>query len=230
MKNIVHSMAVGCYSRYPRAQPGIRLRALSIRPYRPEDRAAVYEICLRTGDDGADARGLLADPDLMGHVYAGPYLALCPELAFVVQERSGAVTGYVLGALDTAAFVAAYRARWLPSLAGSHPPPSGPPATLDEDLRDRLHRPELLLDPAFPDHPSHLHVNLLPGAQGHGQGRALIATFCDALRAAGSPGVHLGVRRRNERAAGFYAHIGFTELRRTSTGVFFGRALDARSG
>jgi hypothetical protein len=32
-----------------------------IRPARPDDRAAVYEICLRTGDAGGDARGRFAD-------------------------------------------------------------------------------------------------------------------------------------------------------------------------
>src|SRR5215211_2274801 len=140
------------------------VRAMAIRSYRPGDRAAVYDICLRTGDAGADASHLVSDPELPGHVYAGPYLALCPELAFVL-ELPGAVAGYVIGALDTRAFVDAYRERWLPRLAGSHPPPAGPPATHEERLLDVLHRPELLLTPSFPEHPSHLHVNLLPGAR-----------------------------------------------------------------
>ena len=33
-----------------------------------------------------------------------------------------------------------------------------------------------------------------------------------ALRDQGSPGVHLHVPRGNQHAAGFYRHIGFTEL------------------
>jgi ribosomal protein S18 acetylase RimI-like enzyme len=163
---------------------------MAIRSYRPDDLDAVYEICLRTGDAGSDASHLVSDPDLPGHVYAGPYLALCPELAFVLDD-DGAVAGYVIGALDTRAFADAYRERW----------------------------------PSFPEHPSHLHVNLLPGAQGRGQGRALVETICDALRAAGSPGVHLGVQRRNERAVGFYARAGFEQLHDDADAVFFGRAL-----
>jgi ribosomal protein S18 acetylase RimI-like enzyme len=200
------------------------VRRMAIRSYRPGDRAAVYDICLRTGDAGADASDLVSDPDLPGHVYAGPYVELCPELAFVL-DLGGAVSGYVIGALDTGAFVDAYRERWLPRVAGSHPPPAGPPATHEERLLDALHRPELMLTPRFPEHPSHLHVNLLPVAQGRGHGRALIETVCGALRAAGSPGVHLGVRRRNERALGFYARAGFDRLHEDPDAVFFGRTL-----
>jgi ribosomal protein S18 acetylase RimI-like enzyme len=197
----------------------------SIRHARAGDRAAVYEICLRTGDAGEDARGQFADPDLPGHVWAGPYLELCPELAFVVEEDGGAVVGYAVGALDTRAFVAAYRERWLPRFAASHPAPVGPPATQDERALDVLHRPEILLAPEFPGFPSHLHLNVLPRAHGQGQGRALVDTMCDALRTAGSPGVHLGVRRRNERARGFYAHIGLELLAVESDALFFGRSL-----
>jgi len=197
----------------------------SIRPYRPADRAAVYDVCVRTADAGGDARDLLDDPELPGHVFAGPYLELCPELAFVLADDAGAVVGYALGALDTPAFVVAYRERWLPRFAGSHPPPARPPVTRDERLRDELHRPERMLTPRFAGYPSHLHVDLVPRAQGHGSGRALIATVCAALRAAGSPGVHLGVVRRNERALGFYAHIGLERLAATDGAVFFGRSF-----
>jgi ribosomal protein S18 acetylase RimI-like enzyme len=203
----------------------------SIRRYRPGDRAAAYEICLRTADAGADGRALFPDRDLPGHVYVGPYLELCPELAFMLEEDDGKVSGYIVAALDTRAFVAAYRERWLPRLAASYAPPAGPPANDDERVRYALHHPELLLEPEFPEHPSHLHVNLLPHAQGQGHGRALIEAICDALRAAGSPGVHLGVRRRNERALGFYAHAGLEQLYADAAGVYFGRRLDgARSG
>jgi ribosomal protein S18 acetylase RimI-like enzyme len=211
--------------RSPGRATSLRGRLPSIRRYRPGDRAAVYEICLRTGDAGEDARGLFTDPDLPGHVWLGPYLELCPDLAFVVEDDDGAVVGYAVGALDTRAFVAAYRERWLPRFATSHPTPVGEPTTHDERALDALHRPETLLAPELPGFPSHMHLNLLPAGQGHGHGRALIDTMCDALRAAGSPGVHLGVRRRNERARGFYAHIGLELLAVEPDGVFFGRSL-----
>ena len=37
-------------------------------------------------------------------------------------------------------------------------------------------------------------------------------TLFEALRAGGSPGVHLGVSEANQRAIGFYEHLGFHEL------------------
>ena len=49
--------------------------------YRPADRAALYDVCLRTGDLGADARTTYTDPDLLGHVYLGAYLELLEVLA-----------------------------------------------------------------------------------------------------------------------------------------------------
>jgi len=37
----------------------------------------------------------------------------------------------------------------------------------------------------------------------------------DELRARGVPGVHLGVDSRNQRAVGFYEHLGFEHLDET---------------
>jgi ribosomal protein S18 acetylase RimI-like enzyme len=193
---------------------------VSVRPARPEDRAAVYEVCLRTADLGADASGLVNHPDLIGDVFAGPYLRLCPELAFVVEDAAG-VAGYVVGAADTEAFVDAYRREWLPSVTV----PDGPRTELDERYVQALLRPERMLRPGFEDHPSHLHINLLPRTQRQGHGRRLIETFCDALRRAGSPGVHLGVGRGNEGARAFYARVGFRELSGDDHAVYLGLSI-----
>lgn len=201
-----------------------RQNMASIRAYQPQDRSAVYDICVRTGNAGADARHLTSDPDLRGHVYVGPYLHLCAGLAFVLED-AGEVVGYVVGADDTATFVARYRTSWLPRLAASHPPLGRSSLTPDECLLDVLHRPERLLSPYLAEYPSHLHINLLPQAQGRGHGRALITELCHALRACGSRGVHLGVAHRNTRARGFYAHIGFHELYTDAAGVHLGRRI-----
>ena len=47
--------------------------------------------------------------------------------------------------------------------------------------------------PVVARYPSHLHIDLLPRAQGQGHGRLLIESLLDLLRAEGSGGVHLGV-------------------------------------
>jgi hypothetical protein len=88
-----------------------------IRPYREKDLAVVYDICVRTAAAGRDARGRYRSDDLMGDLFAGPYLFLAPELAFVLDDGRRPA-GYVLGTADTAAFARAYRERWIPRLAG----------------------------------------------------------------------------------------------------------------
>ena len=90
--------------------------AAVIRPYREADLDAVYDVCVRTADGGADARGKYRSDDLMPDLFAGPYVFLEPDFAFVLDDGRRAV-GYVIGTPDTAAFVRAYRARWIPRLA-----------------------------------------------------------------------------------------------------------------
>jgi hypothetical protein len=75
-----------------------------IRPYRSDDRGAVYEVCVRTGDAGGDATGKYPNDDLLPDIFAGPYLYLEPGLSFVLDDEGRAV-GYVLGTADTARFV-----------------------------------------------------------------------------------------------------------------------------
>ena len=50
------------------------------------------------------------------------------------------------------------------------------------------------------DYPSHLHIDLLPEAQGAGFGRVLIETLCGTLARMGSSGVYVGVAATNARA------------------------------
>ena len=67
-----------------------------IRPYRETDHAAVYDVCVRTADVGGDARGKYHTDDLMPDLFAGPYVFLEPEFAFVLDDGQRAV-GYVIG-------------------------------------------------------------------------------------------------------------------------------------
>jgi hypothetical protein len=68
----------------------------AIRPYRAEDLAAVYDVCVRTADVGGDARGKYHSDDLMPDLFAGPYVFLEPDFAFVLDDGHRAV-GYVIG-------------------------------------------------------------------------------------------------------------------------------------
>ncbi|WP_024287046.1 GNAT family N-acetyltransferase [Cellulomonas sp. KRMCY2] len=190
-----------------------------IRPYRPADRDDVYDVCVRTADSGADARGQYTTDDFMPDVFAGPYLALEPELAFVAED-DGRVVGYVLGTADTARWAAEHRARWLPTVADRYPLVDQA-STPQAELTELLHHPERDVHIELAAYPAHLHIDLLPSHQGQGLGRALIRTFLAALREARVPAVHLGMTPTNTAARAFYDRLGFRELPLQVPGVTY---------
>lgn len=198
---------------------------MCIRPASPGDRDRLYEVCLRTGASGQDATASFADPSLLGHVYVGPYLALEPDLAFVL-DLDGEVNGYVLGARDTARFERRCEQEWWPSLRERYPdPPADRSWTEDERMCHLIHHP-VPTDPAVAaDYPAHLHIDLLPGAQRSGHGRRLVEHLLSRLRTIGVRGVHLGVAAENERAIGFYRHLGMQPVRQESGTLLLGTWL-----
>jgi len=202
--------------------------AAVIRPYREADLGAVYDVCVRTADGGADARGKYHSDDLMPDLFAGPYVFLEPDFAFVLDDGRRAV-GYVIGTPDTAAFARAYRARWIPRLAGRYPVPPEPPTSPDEEMIALHYWPERLLWPGLAKYPAHLHIDLLPPYQGAGHGRALMETFYAAAARAGAAGVHVTVVAANVRAIGFYHRLGFRSLEVAEPGesgvAYLGRPL-----
>ncbi|MEU6512464.1 GNAT family N-acetyltransferase [Streptomyces sp. NPDC046942] len=197
----------------------------AIRPYHPGDRDAVFDICLRTAEAGGDARHIYRDQDLLPNIFAAPYAALEPDLAFVLDSGAGPV-GYVLGTSDTPRFVRDFREKWLPVVAARHPLPTGEPATPDEVMTALLHRPERMIVPEVADYPAHLHIDLLPDYQGRGYGRALLTTLFAALDKAGAARVHLAMVTANTAARAFYDRMGFHEIPVADPGVltYLGRS------
>jgi ribosomal protein S18 acetylase RimI-like enzyme len=196
-----------------------------LRPYRAADHDAVYDVCVRTGAAGEDATHLLRDASLLGHVYAGPYLALAPELAFVVEDGDG-VGGYILGAAGTAAFEDRLERDWWPALRRRYPAyRTNGDAVFDDVLIACMHSPARTRADVVAAYPSHLHIDLLPRLQRQGWGRRLIDTLVERLRATGSHGVHLGVATANTGAQAFYRVVGFTQLEDDGVSVTFGMPL-----
>ncbi|SDS12046.1 Acetyltransferase (GNAT) family protein [Paraoerskovia marina] len=193
---------------------------MTIRPARASDPSevdALYDICLRTGADGQDATGRFEDPRLLGEVYLGAYLALEPSLAFVVTSEDDRPLGYVLGVPDTTSFEERLDSEWWPALRERYPLDGVSPDSPDAGLVRQIHAPHRTEAPWLADYPAHLHVDLLPEAQGGGNGRRLLEELFDALRDHGIPGVHLGVSDTNTSAIGFYRHLGFEPLPAGST-------------
>lgn len=178
-----------------------------IRPYRPEDRAAVYRICTLTGDSGGDATGLYESDDLIPDIFAGPYVDFEPELAFVV-DTGVTIAGYIIAAADTRAFVERYRTERLPDFAAKYPRDAGPVP----EMVDLGYQPERMLVAEVDDYPAHLHIDLLPELQGLGFGRKLVRTLLAALAARGIRGLHLTMAASNTPARAFYDRLGFVEL------------------
>jgi ribosomal protein S18 acetylase RimI-like enzyme len=198
-----------------------------IRKYRPPDEDALYEVCLRTGADGQDATSLYADPLLPGHGYVGPYLRLEPEFAFVLDDGDK-VSGYVLGARDTHEFERRCEREWWPALRSRYPDPVDVPAgqrSPDQRMAHLFHHPPAAAHTLLDGHPSHLHIDLLPQAQGKGFGRKLLELLLTELAAAGSPGVHLGVSLTNTGAIAFYRRLGFDHLGDAPYTAIMGRTL-----
>lgn len=192
-----------------------------IRPYQPTDLDDVYRICLLTADNGQDGTSLFTDPRLPGHLYAGPYVTFEPSLAFVAED-SGGVGGYTLGALDSHALEQRLEHDWWPALRTDYPERDldAGLSTPEQYAIHDIHHPWRTADELATPFPSHLHIDLLPRMQGRGIGRRLIATMIAALRGRGSPGLHLHVSHGNERATGFYRHLGFAEFPATDVNIF----------
>lgn len=207
-------------------------RACVIRPAATGDEGGAYEVCLKTGDHGEDGEPFYRDdPEALGRIFVGPYLAFERDFALVLEDAEG-ICGYALGAFDSRAFYARYDREWKPHLCARFPEPHGDPRgwTRVQQVHHWYHHPDYFCPEPYDTYPSHLHIDLLPRAQGRGYGRRMLQQVMDTLRARGSPGAHLGLSARNTRAYGFYRRLGFRDLVRvgeaTDSTIYMGIELD----
>ena len=195
-----------------------------IEPAMLADLPGAYRTCLRNGDAGEDATAKHADPDLLGHVYVGPYIVHGGGTQLIVVDDEGSA-GYLLSADDTLAFERWAEAEWWPQLRARYPEPVGLPD--DRALIRLIHEPERTPPELAGDYPAHLHIDLEARVRGQGLGRTLITRLLGDLRTRQVAGVHLGVDEDNANAIGFYEHLGFHEVGREPGGLLLGMRLDA---
>ena len=191
-----------------------------IRLARPGDQAGAYYVCLKTGNSGKDGEPFYReDPEALGRIFVGPYLAFEPEFSFILEDEQG-VCGYALAALDSQRFFGRYEAEWRPGLCVKFPAPTGERShwTRVQHVHSWYHDPDYFCPEPYERYPSHLHIDLLARAQARGYGRRMLEQLMDKLRDRGSPGAHLGVSELNVNAFGFYQRLGFRELVRIGSG------------
>ncbi len=203
----------------------------NLRPARPGDQAGAYYVCLKTGDFGKDGEPYYRDdPDALGRIFVGPYLAYEPEFSLILEDKEG-ICGYAFGALDSRKFYDRYEKEWRPKLCAQFPMPQGDPSTWTraQTVHSWYHQPDYTMPEPYDQYPSHLHIDLLERAQGRGFGRRMMEMVMEKLRQRGSPGAHLGVSMMNTTAYGFYLRLGFKDLLRVGQGkdgcIYMGKRL-----
>jgi len=199
----------------------IRKAVLSDIPY-------LYEICLKTGDEGKDATDLFFDPYLIGQYYAAPYLLFHEGICFVAENQHRP-QGYIIAAPDTAAFKQWLEEKWLPPIRKRCPSPFSSAIIRTEkekQILELIHRKQFPINPAerpwLTDYPAHLHIDLLPCLQGKGAGRSLMNALFAELENQKVPGLHLGVGAANTGAIAFYRKMGFSVLNEQEWGFTLG--------
>jgi ribosomal protein S18 acetylase RimI-like enzyme len=195
---------------------------MEIRRAVPADEDALYNVALLTGDGGADGTGLFDDPRLLGEIFVGPYLHLEPDFAYSIDVEG--IAGYLLGCLDTRTLESRCAETWWPVLRARYPL-DVPRRESDQELVQYIHAPEDRPDALVDSYPSHLHIDLVPRAQGRGYGPQLLQHLLDRLAQAGSHGVHLGVAAENHRAQKVYRSLGFTDWQRSDSELIMVRTL-----
>ena len=185
---------------------GVVLRSATLA-----DLPALLSICLKTADSGKDATHLHNLPDLVGEIYAAPYVIHEPDFAYVLVASERAV-GYVLGALDTSKFESTLVTEYWPHIKEKYQSISTALLKNDLELLAELDKQGFGDVAINAQYPSHLHIDIIESHQGFGYGKAMIEHLLNELRNAGSHGVHLHMSATNERALLFYQKFGFSEV------------------
>lgn len=199
----------------------VRKAVLSDIPY-------VYDICLKTGDEGKDATAFFRDPYLIGHYFAAPYLAYQQGICYVAEYEYP--QGYILAVPDTAAFMQWMEEHWLPPLrerfsayfldAGSEK---------EQWIMRLIYKKQYPIpaddQPWLADYPAHLHIDLLPGIQRKGIGHILMDKLLSDLVQRNVPGLSFGVGIHNIAAINFYHKMGFSVLMAEEWGYIMGKNL-----
>ncbi|KIH99242.1 GCN5 family acetyltransferase [Streptomonospora alba] len=185
---------------------------MHIRAFESEDRAELEALAAYAGR-GSPTASLWGHAPSEAAIYLAPYIDLDAGTVLLAQDE-GALVGYLVGCLDTAAFPSedermaeAIRTHRLFLKPG--PAVFFARAMADSALAALARRP---LAGGFDDPrwPSHLHINVAAPARGTGAAEGLMRAWQQRVAEAGSPGCHLQTLAENTRAVRFFTRMGFT--------------------
>ena len=182
---------------------------MKIRNVMEKDLAAMEHICLETASDYWKSNEEMVETVL--EVFCRYYFEKEREHCFVTVNEADEAVGYILCAPDYERYYKDFTARIL--------------ASKYEKVREigmaAADEPKEFAK----DFPAHLHIDLLPEAQGKGTGRALMETLCAHLADIKVKGVMLDVGKDNEGAIKFYKKVGFKVLKEGEGGLMMGREI-----
>lgn len=184
------------------------------RLYRSEDEEQIYDICLKTCDDGMDGTDVFPEnPRLIGDRLVGRFLALSPEFCFVVEDEQG-VCGYALGARDAKEFLACSRSSWVQAMCEKYPKPLKDDLSPAEEVMISFHGKMLEVpDEVHKCYPSVMRLDVLAHRMcDPAVPRRLLACILCALKAVGSYGVHVELNPGDKYMADFYVKLGFVPI------------------
>jgi GNAT superfamily N-acetyltransferase len=184
---------------------------LTVRPYHPADRAALFKIGADTAFFGAPIEAYMEDRNIFLDIFYAYYTDYEPEHAWVACT-DGVVVGFLTGCTDTHRHDRIFSRKVIPlflwnALRGKYC--FGPEARRYFAAGIGAMRRGEVENPDLTHYPAHLHINLSEAWRGHGLGRRLIESYLDQLRSLGVPGVHLMTTNMNVVACQLYEHLGF---------------------
>ena len=169
---------------------------MQVVPYSPEHADELRAVCLAQASERARTSEVHGKFTLL--MYCDAYLE--HGVAYMLLDDTGVARGYVLAAEDAHA--------WRKSFE----PYRQQIVALGAEYQRRVDEELDFYESVADAYPAHLHIDIAEEFTGKGAGRMLIETLLARLRADGVTGVVFGVAAANERAVGFYSHMGFEKL------------------
>jgi L-amino acid N-acyltransferase YncA len=194
---------------------------ISIRRYRPEDRAAVRRICADTGFLGQPIDPIFEDRELFADYLTEYYLRIEPDATFVC-EIDGEVKGYLMGCCKPLLNQTCHALINLSiGLKAAYRYYARPYNTASRRFLRWIALNAWREIPAAPRFTPHLHINLLPETRSVKHTRLLIQSFLELVHQRGHKRVYgQMVTYEDRRSDKLFARYGFYVLDRVEVTKF----------